>query len=228
VLDLVIRQQLPVAPLYVLDLDRPSIDAELAAMSRIRAALQAMNPQAARRLSEVRLLEKLAGDDEYQLAWERICRHHSLGTQYHWLPRSLAAAGVLVSELGILRDGRVDRAIGGCVVDGPDGPRVDAEIDTDLHVLFSSFRFPLLTLTKLRIGEAAVASGFAELMEMSWFCHTPSARGRPCGVCNPCRYTREGGLGRRIPRSYRVRHRVRATYVVSRRTAGKIKRRLVG
>jgi hypothetical protein len=34
---------------------------------------------------------------------------------------------------------------------------------------------------------------FSEIMEKTWFCHTP-VHGEPCGVCNPCSHAIEEGL----------------------------------
>jgi hypothetical protein len=45
-------------------------------------------------------------------------------------------------------------------------------------------------------------------MELTWFCHRP-IRGEPCGVCNPCIYTIQEGLGVRVPASGRRRYRMR-------------------
>jgi len=65
--------------------------------------------------------------------------------------------------------------------------------------LFSYFTFPLLEMTKLEMAEKAKESGFSHIMEETWFCYNPLKDGKPCGVCNPCKYTREEGLGRRVP-----------------------------
>jgi hypothetical protein len=46
--------------------------------------------------------------------------------------------------------------------------------------------------------------GWKDLMGMTWFCHKPRKDMTPCGVCNPCLYTIEEGLGWRIPRSRRA------------------------
>lgn len=35
--------------------------------------------------------------------------------------------------------------------------------------------------------------GLMEIMNLTWFCHNPM-NGKPCGQCNPCKYTIEEGL----------------------------------
>jgi hypothetical protein len=76
--------------------------------------------------------------------------------------------------------------------------------DTDLR-LFQQFRFPIFSCTKVEMQRVAREQGFADLMEMTWFCYSPTRRMEPCGRCNPCRYTAEEGLSRRIPRVTRLR-----------------------
>lgn len=60
--------------------------------------------------------------------------------------------------------------------------------------------------------------GFDDIMEETWFCHTPTKDGKPCGMCNPCKYTREEGLGRRGPNP--------SLYRRTRRFLGKVKGKL--
>ena len=54
-------------------------------------------------------------------------------------------------------------------------------------------------MTKVQMGEEASRRGFADVMEMTWFCRRPTRRGEPCGICGPCLETRDEGLGRRVP-----------------------------
>jgi hypothetical protein len=52
--------------------------------------------------------------------------------------------------------------------------------------------------------EIARQHGFADVMALTWFCHSPR-NDKPCGVCNPCEYTIEEGLGWRVPWSSKIR-----------------------
>ena len=198
VLDLLITKQRNVSPVYVVDKGRGSLHRELATMDQIRVELEVLNSAAAKRLGEVRLVEKVTADDVYLQVWKRIRAIHRLGTQYHWLPRSLAVAGVPLSDLCIHQDDKAAKVIGQRVTQDGDQIYVDAKSGSDLFVLFSRFRLPLYNLTKLEMQDAASAGGFSELMELTWFCFRPTSDGRPCGNCNPCKYTRQEGLGRRI------------------------------
>jgi 7-cyano-7-deazaguanine synthase in queuosine biosynthesis len=75
-------------------------------------------------------------------------------------------------------------------------------------MLFRSFRFPILDLTKLDMERIAAENGFLPLMNETVFCHTPLKDGTPCGQCNPCRYTIAEGLKRRVPYTRRLRYNV--------------------
>jgi hypothetical protein len=65
----------------------------------------------------------------------------------------------------------------------------------------------LFEVTKLDMAREADDRGWRPFMDMTWFCHSP-IRGKPCGICNPCLYTIEEGLGDRLPRLSRVRSAV--------------------
>ena len=54
----------------------------------------------------------------------------------------------------------------------------------------------------------AQRAGLEPCMELTWFCHRP-IDDEPCGVCNPCIYTIEEGLGDRVPERGRRRYRMR-------------------
>ena len=46
---------------------------------------------------------------------------------------------------------------------------------------------------------------YEDIMNLTWFCHTP-IDGKPCGKCNPCRYTIEEGLRERFTRIALMRY----------------------
>ena len=43
----------------------------------------------------------------------------------------------------------------------------------------------------------AKENGFYDIMLETWFCYNP-INGKPCGICNPCKYTIEEGMGFRV------------------------------
>ena len=77
------------------------------------------------------------------------------------------------------------------------------------YFVFKAFTFPLFNLTKRDMQDIAQSKGFSDLLNLTWFCHTPQADIRPCGVCPPCIFTIEEGMGRRVPLLGRIRYRFR-------------------
>jgi hypothetical protein len=71
--------------------------------------------------------------------------------------------------------------------------------------IFAGFEFPVLEYSKIHMRNLAREHGFLAILEASWFCHQ-STTGRPCGTCNPCRYTIEEGMRYRLPRAALFRY----------------------
>src|SRR5699024_6896329 len=63
--------------------------------------------------------------------------------------------------------------------------------------IFSYYHYPLFDMTKLYMERCAQESGFGYIMEETWFFHSPIGN-KPCGMCNPCKYTKEERLVRRV------------------------------
>ena len=202
-------------PYYLTDPGRPSTQFELRAMERIAAAVAARFPQTAGMLHKpaVTGVADLRPDPEITGRFERLRARSHLGGQYDWLARFAVQNGLTDLELSVHQDDKAAIFLQPYVVrDDNGGDPVyrlrDDPPDDDLRI-FEHFRFPIFDLTKRDMERAAREHGFADVMELTWFCHIPTPQGEPCGRCNPCRYTIEEGLGRRIPLRTRVRnHRV--------------------
>lgn len=206
----------PVQPYYLIDPDRKSTPNELGAMETIADALARRHPHAAGMLGKpiVSSLSDLKPDAEITGRFERLRARSHLGGQYDWLARFAKQQGLTDLELAIHVDDRAAAFLRQYVVlDGPAEDRyhrlMDDPPDEDLR-LFDCFRFPIFDVTKRQMQAAARERGFLDLMELTWFCHLPTPDGKPCGRCNPCRYTIEEGLARRVPLNTRLRqHRKR-------------------
>lgn len=200
-----------VEPFYLTDPGRPSTAYELRAMGRIADALGAGHPTASARLARPVVLSvaDLHPDPETTARFERLRARSHLGGQYDWLARFAAQQGLSDLELSVHRDDRAAEFLQAYVVreDGGGDPyfRLRDDAPDDLRI-FERFRFPVFDKTKRDMQRGARAGGFADLMELTWFCHIPTADGRPCGRCNPCRYTIDEGLARRIPLGTRLRN----------------------
>lgn len=135
--------------------------------------------------------------------FEGVRRMGFLGSQYLFLTSMARSSGLDNLEIGAHRDDNAALLLEGNVrfhEDDAGGYHelVPAPTDPPLE-LFRPFRFPVFDMTKVEMGERAEAAGFGHVMELTWFCHYPTLRDKPCGVCNPCQYTRDEGLGRRVP-----------------------------
>ena len=214
-LDALLVRGKPVHPYYLTDPGRPSTPFELRAMEQIAAAVKANFPLAAPRLAApvVRSVADLLPDATITGRFERLRARSHLGGQYDWLARFALQHQLADLELSIHRDDRAAEFLQAHVVreDGGGDPYYrlrDDPGDDDLRI-FERFRFPVFDKTKRDMERAARERGFAGLMELTWFCHVPAPDGLPCGRCNPCRYTMDEGLARRIPLRTRLRnHRV--------------------
>lgn len=200
-----LRQGHAVQPWYVTDSGRRSTKTELATLDRMRAAFVQMNPAAADLLKPVRKfrVEDIPANAEITAGFETLAATSHLGRQYDWLAR-LAKSQSTVLELSIHKDDKAHGFLESNAVEFEHGYRLSEEAPASL-ALFKWFTFPIFDVTKLEMQERAGAGGYSHIMEMTWFCHTPLMDGKPCGFCSPCRYTREEGLGHRVPERTRAR-----------------------
>ena len=222
-LDLVVRQQRPVQPHYLVDPERAGALSELRAMRLIRRQVAEDYPGSNELILPTRLtlLDALAPDRYVTDSLARLRIRGHLGLQYDGLARYRRQFAVRGLELCIHADDRAEAFVRSEIeqVFTPDGSgywRVPADAsDTDLG-LFAGFRFPLLDLTKTEMRRRARAAGFERIMNLTWFCHTPR-RGQPCGTCNPCRYAIAEGMADRLPVRALLRHRVYPALRMARR-----------
>lgn len=210
--DLVLTYGREVQPYYLIDSTRPSLAEELRAMRKLRQVLEERSPEAAS------LIAPTINADVEDIPPNPVTADHLrrlrervdyLGPQYEWLARYTDQIGVDDLEMGIDwsekwdtmcgdRNRRVEDDLGGYTAIVPEGP------DSELQLL-GRFRYPIVHMIKSDMEREAKERGFADLLEHTWFCHSPTRSGRPCGTCGPCRYTRKAGLARRLPRSADLR-----------------------
>lgn len=200
-----------VQPYYVLDdlKYRPAVPAEQRAMRQIRERLGERHPQAAARLEptvECRL-DEVAPDALINGYFEECLRSGFIGGQYEWLARFCAQREIAGMELSIHRDDKA-RELLADLVDASRAQLDPRHAGDGRYELFKAFRFPLFDKTKQQMRAEARHAGFDDIMELTWFCHRP-VRGEACGVCNPCIYTIQEGLGDRLPASARRRYHLR-------------------
>ena len=212
VLSLALIEKTTVQPHYIVDLGRASSLRELQAMASIRENLARLDRQASQRIhpTVITCVSDIPDDPAMTQSYRRLKAQAHLGSQDEWLARYARHRALSTLELSVHIDDKAYFFLQGRVTRAQPGHwrlRADDPAEEDLR-LFANFRFPLLTLSKTAMRQRAIEQGFIALLEKSWFCFTPRA-GQPCGLCNPCRYSIEEGMGYRLPRASRLRYRLR-------------------
>ncbi len=213
VLQALIVDGLCVRPHYVIDPRRRTTEREQQACRLVRRTLASERPEVARRLlpTVVTHLDEIDVDDTVERRFESLNRHLAIGAQSRWLAAYARHAGLDALELCWERTPSGESVLVPLLLENSVGTsgqrRLRERIDHFELELMRPFRFPLLELSKQDMHRTAAEHGFAGLLELTWFCHSPR-KGRPCGLCIPCEYTYEGGLRRRIPWVGRVRLRL--------------------
>lgn len=213
-----IVQKQRVQTYYVMDTGRYSSQLEVDAMRSIKRMIRRSYADAAKRLPPIRIFDRLdfAVTEATKAALDQVRKETGvpLGIQYTWLARFASSMNLTDLQLSIHADDKAHEVLRDCVERipgtgsgcyriadrGPHGP---------LHEIFGRFRFPIFDRTKRDMQTFAAEHGFAEILEQTWFCHAPRRGTRPCGTCNPCMYTIQEGMGRRIPLRGRLRYRVK-------------------
>lgn len=203
ILDLVLNKKETVQPYYILDYRRKSTEIEIKTMEKIKKMMEEIDSNAkARILDHVMIhIEKIPKNIDLTNNYLELKSKAHLGDQYDWLSRYAESTGMRDLELCIHLDDKAEGFVRDDVTKVEDDNdfyyRIKKESESQLKI-FTYYHFPLLDMTKLEMQKKSKDSGFDNIMENTWFCHFPY-KGKACGMCAPCRYTREEGLGRRVP-----------------------------
>jgi 7-cyano-7-deazaguanine synthase in queuosine biosynthesis len=205
-LQLLWLQHRRVQPVYLIDPGRRSTAVEIETMQKIRDRLRREPAATADLLLPTRLgkVAELRPDAELAQAFQTVRATRFMGSQYDWLARYCKQNRLDRIELCIHRDDKAHPVLEPFICEIAEVTEVMVTFDerhagTAEHALFRYFAYPLFHLSKKDMAEEARARGWTEIMCMTWFCHEPRGGRRPCGVCNPCVYTIEEGLGWRLP-----------------------------
>jgi hypothetical protein len=192
VLDATLNHRIQVKPYYIIDRDRGGHVMELAAIDAIRGKARARGAD----ILPLETVERSAipASSSITEALLAMRGEDNVGLQYEWLARFAKSLGQPL-ELTIHKDDKAHALLQGT--------------DVAANPVFRYFTFPILDMTKVQMRSVAQASGFLDLMDLTWFCHRP-IHGRSCGVCGPCCYTRDEGLGYRISLEGRLRDTFRS------------------
>jgi hypothetical protein len=203
-----------VQPYYLWDHKRRSSDMEKKTMDLIKQTLFSKRPD----VKELVLptiffaVEDIGPSEDITESYKSIAARMHLGSQFDWLARFCFYQSIDQIELSIESGGtnQINRElmakfkVGAAELD-------DKYSNTDVYTAFRYYRFPLITTTKLEMKKIAKENGFLDLLNMTWFCHSP-INGLPCGKCNPCVAAMRDGLGSRIPLSGHIRYYRRISF----------------
>jgi hypothetical protein len=212
-LQLLLIHKKMVQPYSLIDSHRLSTGAELRAMNNIKVRL--FNSHAETRVlllpTKFQDIFDIHPSLELEASFERIKKRNALGSQYVWLARFCHDMGIKGIELSIEVGGRAQQILEPLVICSGSGRDMCCEIneifrESDEYKLFHYFNFPVFNLKKLDMQAIARKYGFEDILDLTWFCHTPRADLSPCGVCSPCMFAIEDGLGKRVPLPSRIRY----------------------
>ena len=237
VADLVLTHGRVVRPHYLIDPSRLSTEVELETIAELRKAIAAKSDDAGSLLMPLAIHHgsdfRLDADTAASLRRLRTITH--LGPQNDLLiPLAQSLAPRELEHCSDRGEGthRFSAFLGTDAARDPAPPPddvyriVDRPSKPDLAV-YGYFRFPVLRISKVEMGEEANLRGFGDIMEMTWFCRRPTRRRGPCGICGPCSDAREEGLGRRVPEVGRPLRLARSFDQKARRVARKARRTLI-
>lgn len=192
-----LREGREVQPHYIIDQGRRSADFELRAIEAISKRIHGLSSELSGTLLPVRISEKKPSvqNREVEEAYDAIVKEMYIGDQYMWLADYCQSNGIEGMEIGV-----------------EENPIFLKQIRSELYpynVIFGKFRFPILSTSKRKMKEWAEATGTLPVMELTWFCHRPTAKAQPCGRCHPCEVTMKGGMAYRFPLTSRIRYHLR-------------------
>lgn len=212
-LSLITNHACVVQPYYLALPELPSREIEIETIDRIRGRCAANDQRCKGEILPPIIVDRtaLAMDAETEAKHQALRAIAPLGGQYAWLARMAEECGIDDLELCVHRDDVAHAVLFGHVIEKSGFPTRTYVLDPDTNgdlTLFRGFEFPLFDVTKREMEQVARQQGFSEIMEMTWFCHRPVNGIHPCGTCNPCRFTIEEGMARRIGWRGRLRHAV--------------------
>jgi hypothetical protein len=203
VLYLVVVEKCPVQTCYIIDPFRWSLVHEFKAMSNIKRALKQKYPELSALLLPTLYFDKTDVGENLHLSSCYEGLKERLGGQYEWLSIWADQFGLSEIELVIERSDSVvgcRSVISNYLSKDEKGYRViDAKFSgTPVYDLFHYFVFAITDIYKVDMRRIAAEHDFADILNLSWFCHRPTFFSKPCGTCNPCKNTYVKGLGDRL------------------------------
>lgn len=213
-LTLLLEKRKRTQPYYIIDPLRRSLRMEILAMHRIKEMLFRDHADAINNLLPTIFVEvgDIPPDRKISECYQGICAEHKIGCQYDWLSRFAYHRGIKDLEIGYEKTIDIaDDWIAPYMIRYVRAEDIFFKVDikhkgTNIFEVFKNFKFPLEGLTKLDMQIISIDKGFAEIMNLTWFCHRPLRNGKPCGVCSPCEQSIKNGNSWRLPFTSRFKY----------------------
>lgn len=204
-----------IQPYYLIDDYRKSVEIEIETIKKL--TLELRNAVFTKcRFNDVIIIKitEIEEDIEITEAYNTLLSKKFFGGQYDWLARFSKQLNGL--ELTIHQDDKafeIIKQFGNLnkITNSSKGEYFVLDImnsSAELIKVFGCFDFPILEYSKLDMKKDAEENGFINLMNKTWFCHTP-IENEACGICNPCIYTIEEGLKYRFSAKALRRYNIR-------------------
>ena len=153
-------------------------------------------------------------DADVSQSFQYLRKKYRVGIQYEWF-------ALLTKHLGIKMEssvvhqyhGKVENAINAegtlkTLTDNILSERyIIDENESNKYILdvFGNIIFPLIKFTKKDEEFFARKNKWIDILEKSWFCHSP-INGKPCGMCTPCDDAMNTGMEWRMPKESKKRY----------------------
>lgn len=214
-LQLLLRYKSPVSPYYLIDANRPSTGKEILTMKRIKEHLFNEYPHTKKLLDSIQYInvEDIPIDVNITKAYNSILKYDQIGIQYEWLARLCEFLGIDNMQLSFEKPHIVDKKWAIELYEmlikinsnNQEVSIIDKKyIGQELYTIFKYFHLPIREITKKQMVNIADKQGWTSIMNLTWFCHNPTCKGKPCGKCKPCQQVMTNDMQWRIPYDRRL------------------------
>lgn len=221
------QKDIVIQPYYLSD-NRKSESNELSAIRIITEKLL-LHPNTKCQFLPLIIIEKQdrLNDNDITETYKNMYEQDFFGSQYEWL--AIFSKENSMIELSIHEDDKALNLIkkyGRLMKINIDSTGVNYIVDIDhsnesIVKLFANYRLPLAEYSKLKMKEEYINGGYEEIMKLTWFCFSPIDN-KPCGLCNPCKYTIEEGMDERFDKIALARYKRRNSRIY--KAIAKVKR----
>jgi hypothetical protein len=200
----------------LVDTGRNSLDIEIKTMKKIKDQLFLEYPYTRELLNPIQYynVNDISINGKITSTYNTILQKKHIGIQYERLARLCDQIGILNMHLSIEKplvlnekywDFQLDKLLCKTTVNSQIVYKIDSQFkETEEFKLFKYFIFPIRNLSKIQMALIAKEKGWNNIINLTWFCHNPYRKLKPCGRCKPCLMVINEGFGWRIPIERRV------------------------